>query len=161
MNCKRMETRWIEYLDGRLRENERRDVESHLHGCAVCRMRLEEFRAVSGLLDELPVEEPSAAFDIRVRSRLAAEPQPRGWWAWLSPSPRVAFAASLLLMLVVWNGSRPTDPDAYDHRMTASTDTEFRMIKDLPVLEDYDVLSNFEPLSDLGQETPVADRQNM
>ncbi|HEY1866355.1 MAG TPA: hypothetical protein VGG55_04730, partial [Candidatus Acidoferrales bacterium] len=29
------------------------------------------------------------------------------------------------------------------------SDAEFRMIKDLPVLEDYDVVANFDALSDL------------
>jgi len=45
--------------DGRLKEGERREVEKHLAACAACRLRVNEFRAVSGLLDELPVIEPS------------------------------------------------------------------------------------------------------
>jgi len=34
----------------------------HLVGCAACRVRVNEFRAVGDLLDELPVIEPSGAF---------------------------------------------------------------------------------------------------
>ena len=53
------------------------EVEKHLASCAPCRLRVKEFRAVSGLLDELPVIEPSAAFDTRVHALVAAEPEPK------------------------------------------------------------------------------------
>jgi hypothetical protein len=136
-------------------------VETHLAACAACRRRADEFRAVSGLLDELPVIEPSPAFDVRVRARVAA-PSRQGWLAWLTPSPRVALAATLLLMLTLWIAG-PKDIDRYDHASNfpaQNSDEDFRMIKDLPVLEDYDVLSNFEPLADLPQQPPV-ENQNM
>ncbi len=151
MNCSRMENRILPYVDGRLKEGERREVETHLAACAVCRLRVEEFRAVSGMLDELPKVEPSPAFDARLHARIAAEPSRQSWWAWLAPSPRVAFAASLLLLLVVWTASRPTDPDSYPHVAASSmgANADIRMMKDLPVLEDFDVLSNFEPLTEL------------
>ncbi len=158
MNCARLDERLIPYLDGKLAAGERREVEAHLAACAACRRRADEFRAVTGLLDELPVVEPSPAFDVRVRARVAAAPPRQSWWAWLTPSPRVAFAATLLLMLTVWTASRPPELDVYNHGQSgpvpASADEDFRMIKDLPVLEDYDVLSNFEPLADLPQEAP-------
>lgn len=165
MNCARMEERLIPYLDGRLSEREHRKVETHLAACAACRLRAEEFRAVTGLLGELPQVEPSGAFDARVRARVAAEPQRQAWWAWLTPSPRVAFAASLLLVLVTWTASRPPDKDTYAYHVAPavtaqSQDEDFRIIKDLPVLEDYDVLANFEPLSDLPQQQP-ADNPDM
>src|SRR6266568_5634541 len=99
MNCTRIETKLMAYLDGRSNARERREVEAHLKTCALCRERAEEFRSVSSLLEELPQIEPSAAFDVRVRARVAAEPESRGWLAWLTPSPRVAFAAMLLLAL--------------------------------------------------------------
>jgi anti-sigma factor RsiW len=145
MSCGKMESRILEYLDGRLKENERLDVEKHLAACAACRLRAAEFRAVSGLLDELPVIEPSPAFDARVHALVAAEPAQQSRWEWLQFSPRVAFA-SLLLLLTVWVGFnskqqplQPWDPNTADAQM----------MQDLPVLEDHDVLSNFEPLKDL------------
>jgi anti-sigma factor RsiW len=145
MNCARMESRILPYLDGRLKEDERAEAEKHLAACAVCRLRVNEFRSLSGLLDELPKIEPSADFDLRMQARIAAEPPRQSWWAWLAPSPRVAFAASLLLLATVWVASRPAEQGL---NLTAP-DTELRMMKDLPVLEDYDVLANFEPLPDL------------
>ena len=95
MSCEKMESRILSYIDGRLKESERPDVEKHLAACASCQLRVEEFRAVSGLLDELPVIEPSPAFDARVHALVAAEPVKQSWWAWLRVSPRVAFAASV------------------------------------------------------------------
>jgi anti-sigma factor RsiW len=140
MSCSRMENKILGYVDGRLKEGERLEMEKHLSTCAACRLRVNEFRAVTGLLDELPVIEPSAAFDLRVHARVAAEPAKQSWWAWLTPSPRVVLAASMLLFAIVWIGSRPIE-----HPPIAE--------QDLPVVEnaDYDVISSFAPLADLSQ----------
>ena len=78
MSCNWMENRILPYVDGRLKENERREVETHLESCTACRLRVNEFRAVSGLLDELPAIEPSAAFDLRVHAA-AVVAQARCW----------------------------------------------------------------------------------
>ena len=147
MSCERMESRVLGYIDGRLKESEKREVEKHLATCSPCRMRVEEFRAVSGLLDELPVIEPSREFDARVRALVAAEPVKQNWWAWLKVSPRVAFAATMLLLACVWFGyERPqTQPLPWKDPVVADE----QMMKDLPVLEDHDLLSNFEPLKEL------------
>lgn len=160
MSCEKMESRILSYLDGRLKEGERLDVEKHLAECAACRVRVNEFRAVSGLLDELPAIEPSGAFDTRVRALVAAEPVKRNRWAWLMIPPRVAFASSMLLLATLWVGfhSRnqvvplPIDPAQADAQL----------MQDLPVLEDHDTLSNFEPLKDLpGPAYDDSDSQKM
>src|SRR5262245_4282973 len=102
MSCERMESRILAYMDGRLNESERAQVQRHLDACAVCRVRATEFSSVNDLLDELPMIEPSPAFDVRVRARIAAEPEKQSWWAWLRPSPRIALASSLLLLATVF-----------------------------------------------------------
>ncbi|HVH59887.1 MAG TPA: zf-HC2 domain-containing protein [Candidatus Sulfotelmatobacter sp.] len=135
MSCSRMENKILGYVDGRLKDSERLEVEKHLAACAACRLRVNEFRAVSGLLDELPMIEPSAAFDLRIHARVAAEPVKQGWWAWLMPAPRVAVAAAMLVAAMVWVGTRHNQPQIAQD--------------DIPVLENYDVLSNFEPLTEL------------
>ncbi len=147
MSCEKMETRILAYVDGRLKEGERAEVEKHLAGCAACRVRVNEFRAVTDLLDELPVIEPSGAFNARVHALVAAEPErKRSWFAWFTPSPRIAFMASMLLLATVWLGARsgPEPPQIAP--------------PDLSVVEnaDYDVISSFAPLSDLSQ-TPDDD----
>jgi len=65
------------------------------------------------------------------------------------PQPRAAFAASLLLLATIWIGSRPGNvnvPNGGPNGPTAQIDPN-----DLPVLENYDILANFEPLEDLPQ----------
>src|SRR5277367_5477849 len=116
MSCTRMENKIMGYVDGRLKESERLDVEKHLAACGACQLRVNEFRTVSSLLDEVPQIEPSAAFDVRVRARVAAEPVKQGWWAWFTPSPRVAFAASLLLLATVWIGYRDSQLPGIDQK---------------------------------------------
>ncbi|HEY6268881.1 MAG TPA: zf-HC2 domain-containing protein [Candidatus Acidoferrum sp.] len=140
MSCGRLENKVLGYVDGRLKEGERLEMEKHLSTCAACQLRVNEFRAVNVLLDELPMIEPSAAFDIRMQARVAAEPAKQGWWAWFMPAPRVAFAAATLLLATVWMGSRPFEPPAIAEQ-------------DLPVVNsaDYDVISSFAPLADLSQ----------
>jgi len=158
MSCKKMESRIFGYVDGRLKESERLDVEKHLETCAACRLRVNEFRAVSGLLDELPVVEPSPAFDARVHALVAAEPVKQDWWAWLRVSPRVAFVASMLLVAALWIGFYQRSPVVMPEFNQQEADAQ--MMQDLPVLEDHDMLSNFEPLKDLpGQADDDSDSQ--
>jgi len=142
-----MESKILGYVDGRLNESERLQMEKHLATCAPCQLRVNEFRAVTSLLDELPVIQPSAAFDSRVHARVAAEPAKQSWWAWFAPSPRVAFAASMLLLATLWIGykTQPVLP------WVDQKEADMQMLQDMPVLEDHDVISNFEPLKDLPQ----------
>ena len=149
MSCEKMETRILGYVDGRLKESERLDAEKHLGACAACRLRVNEFRAVGSLLGELPMIMPSEGFDARVHALVAAEPVKQSWWAWLNFSPRIAFAASVLLLATLWMGfySRTVAPPP------AINDAQ--MMQDLPVLEDHDVLQDFEPLKSLPD--PVQD----
>jgi anti-sigma factor RsiW len=148
MSCDRMEGKILAYIDGRLKQSERLDVEKHLNACAACKLRVQEFRAVNSLLDELPQIEPSEAFDLRVYARVAAEPVKQSWWAWLHVSPRAAFAGVALALAALWIGSLPTEQPAID-------------AKDLPVVEssDYDVISSFAPLADLSQ-VPAQDEDS-
>ena len=148
MSCERMESRILAYADGRLKESERAEVQKHLDACAVCRVRATEFSAVTDLLDELPVIEPSPAFDVRVRARIAAEPvKQNGWASWVGfrPSPRIAFAASMLLAAIIWIGySSGTAP-----LPISPEEANEGLMQDIPVMEDHDTLSNFEPLKEL------------
>ena len=58
--------------------------------------------------------------------------------------PRVAFAASMLLLASIWIGTRPVGPPQVAQ-------------EDIPVLENYDVLSNFDVLTELPQPAQVDD----
>lgn len=148
MSCERMEGRILEFVDGRLKEGERRELQKHLESCAVCQLRVQEFSAVSGLLDELPMIEPSPAFDARVHALVAAEPVKKSWWTWsFLPAPRVVLAGAMLLVATVWVSMH----QPRGNTMPVNS-------PDLAVLENYDVISNFEPLTELPQ--PVQPEDN-
>lgn len=152
MNCERLEGRLVSYMDGRAGEKDRRTVESHLAQCAACRARVAGFEGVWGMLGELPPSEPSPAFEARLRARLAAEPVRTDFWAGLIellPAPRLALAVTLLAAFSIWISSRP--PVISQSPSVNSSEAEFRMIQDLPALENYDVLSSLDVLS----QTPV------
>jgi anti-sigma factor RsiW len=146
--CAAMEGKLVEYLDGRAKPAERRAVEEHLAGCPACRNRAEDFRALWDALDDLPAISPSPAFDASLRARIAAEPVRSGLWGWL-PSPRLAFAVTALVAMSVWMASMPRIT-INDPAMTGvAGEADFGMIRDLPVLENYEVLSTFDALSEL------------
>jgi len=156
MKCEDVEKGLIAYVDAGATAAERRDVEAHLVTCAACRARVEAFRSVSALLGEVPPAEPSFGFDARVRQRIAAEPQ-RGWLgsAWFAPQARLAFSAAMLVALTVWLVKLPTNPSQGTvttptaAAVAASSDQDFDAVKDLGVLENYDVVTNMDALSQL------------
>jgi anti-sigma factor RsiW len=156
MSCARIENRILGYIDGRLKESDQREVEKHLAACPACTVRVNEFRMVGSLLDELPMIEPSAAFDVRLQARIAAEPVKQDWWSWLGAAPRVLVAASMLLLASVWVGHHP---DATNVASNATEDFQQQTVQDqdLPVLENYDILANFEPLTELSQADSSSD----
>ena len=149
--CEFIETKLVEYLDGRARPAERHAVEDHLAGCATCRARVGEFRAVWSALEDVQEISPSPSFDALLRQRIAAEPARRTFWHWI-PSPRLAFAVTALVAASVWLSSMPrvsTNSLEASPFAPVAAESDFGMIRDLPVLENYDVVSKFDALSEL------------
>jgi anti-sigma factor RsiW len=161
--CAALESKLIEYLDGRAQPAERHAVEQHLVGCAACRARAEEFRTLWSALDDLPAISPSPSFDASLRQRIAAEPSRRRFWDWL-PSPRLAFAITALVAMSVWLSSTPQKianpvvPVQVSQATQIPPESDFGMIRDLPVLENFDVVSKFDALSEL-PDTPAGAAQ--
>jgi anti-sigma factor RsiW len=149
MNCKAVTSYSIAYLDGNIDPRRRREVEAHLAQCGGCRERAREFRQIWGTLEEAPTLRPSPGFDAAVHARIAQEGSRRGLWGWfVVPAPGLAVGVMALLVCSVWLSSLP--PAGHTPMPVSSTsDAEFRMIADLPVLEDYDVLAEFEALSEV------------
>jgi anti-sigma factor RsiW len=155
--CEFIESKLVEYLDGRAQPAERHAVEDHLAGCASCRTRVAEFRSVWSALDDVQEISPSAFFDALLRQRIAAEPARRSFWHWI-PSPRLAFAVTALVATSVWLSSMPrvtTNTQEASPFAQVAAESDFGMIRDLPVLENYDVVSKFDALSELPA-SPVA-----
>jgi anti-sigma factor RsiW len=153
--CASIEGKLAGYLDGRAQPAERRAVEEHLSACAACRARAEEFGALWSALDDLPEISPSPSFDAALRARIAAEPARRSFWN-VMPSPRLAFAVTSLVAMSVWLSSTPrvkvgptSASDSSPSVQQATANLDFGMIRDLPVLENYDVISKFDALTEL------------
>jgi hypothetical protein len=93
-----------------------------------------------------------------VRARVSAEPVKQSWWAWMQPSPRIAFAASMLLLAMLWVGYRSQAPTA---PLISPEEADASMMQDISVMEDHDTLANFEPLKALPEpvDTEDADHQ--
>ena len=161
MKCEEVSKGLIAYLDRRADSAERAEMEEHLAACADCRTRAEEFRQLWNVMDELPAIEPSFGFDARVRQRVAAEPR-RRWFESLVPQPRLALSTALLVVLMVWVAKLPTRNTVNPGMggtigANASAEQDFNAIKDLGVLENYDVVTKMDALSELA---PTAAKQS-
>jgi anti-sigma factor RsiW len=153
MNCSEVSKGLVAYLDRRASSAERQEMEGHLAACEDCRLRAEQFRALWGVMDEMPIVEPSFGFDARVRQRVAAEPA-RGWLGWLVPQPRLALSAALLAVMAVWMvKTTPVNRTAGDMAPAGGIQQvqqeDFNAIKNLDVLENYDVVTSMDALSQL------------
>ena len=101
---------FIQYLDGRLNEAARAELDRHLAACADCRGRVDELRGVMGVLGEWQAAGPSPRFDAALRARLAEEPASAPpWFAW-RPAYAAGLAAAAVLVLGVYLWP-PTAPD--------------------------------------------------
>ena len=156
MRCEDVQRELIAYAGGAGGRAGRSRMDDHLSTCPACQAKAEEFRALSIVLDELPSVEPSFGFDARVCAAVATEPK-RGWFSWL-PQPRLALSAAFLVALSVWVVKM--EPERLGAPVSPSTDAavqqeDFNAIKDLGVLENYDVVTNMDALSELAPAQPA------
>ncbi len=160
MNCKDYETLWIPYLDGKLAPGPRETVELHLSACAVCADRVKGFSEVFGMLGEWPGIEPSPSFNARLEQRLAQEAKAAsGWevllWPVRQPVLAVAMLAviSLAVVLLRYSPAPPeiatSQPNQPVEATLVSEVDEMALYRNLHVLEDWEVLRNFEVLQEL------------
>ena len=166
MNCKQVESRLIDYLDGRLARQEREAVEFHARSCSSCEERIVGLNDVFTLLDSWNGISPSSAFNDRLEQRLEAEASKMGWWGRLFPrllpvpvgNPTFAvvlFAVVSLAAILIRYAPTPSEKVAdaprepYVASVAAGVD-DLTLYRKLPVLEDLDVLRNFEVLQELG-----------
>jgi hypothetical protein len=152
MKCEEVSKELIGYLNQRAGSGQRPDLEVHLKECADCRKRAEEFRGIWDVMDGLPAIEPSFGFDARVRQRVAAEPR-RRWFGSFVPQPRLALSIGLLVALMVLVVRLPLNNPVPAVTTATTQQEDFNAIKNLGVLENYDVVTKMDALSEL---MPVA-----
>ncbi len=157
MKCEQISNELIAYVDGHASARARHEVKEHLAGCVACRARLAEMRKVWTVLDEAPAIEPSFGFDARLRQRIAAEPRRSRFFS-LMPRPRLALSMALLAALTILVVRLPLGNTVGQRATVAAQQEDFNAIKNLGVLEDYDVVTKLSALSDLAP-TAVSDSQ--
>jgi len=98
-----------------------------------------------------------------VRARVQQEASRGGFWSWIRPSPRMAFAVTALLIASVWLSSFQPGRLSVPGQAAAvqSSEADFGAIKNLSVLEDYDVLTSFDALSELPVQPQSAEPQSL
>ncbi|MBC8104888.1 MAG: zf-HC2 domain-containing protein [Cytophagales bacterium] len=121
LDCKKIQPRLSEYVDGALDGETTWSLKRHLSSCAVCSQVESDLRGTSSLLRSLPEAGPSLDFEARLAKRLAdqvLEPRRaplldrlRDWW-YDAPYARpavtsgLAVAALLPIAFVAFGGSR-------------------------------------------------------
>ncbi|MDE3109792.1 MAG: zf-HC2 domain-containing protein [Acidobacteriota bacterium] len=156
MKCEEVSKELVTYIDGRTGTGTRR-IEEHLAVCEACRTRAEEFRKISMVLDEVPAIEPSFGFDARLRQRIAAQPR-RPRFVWFVRQPRLALSMALLAALTIMVAKLPLGNPVARPGSAAVQQEDFNAIRNLGVLENYDVVTKLGALSDLTA-MPVNDAQ--
>ena len=134
------------------------ETEQHLHSCAECAGKLQEFRKTMALLDEWQAPEPSPYFDVRFQARLReemAKPQ-AGWLQWIR---RPALAVSLAAILVVGVSFFRGDGTLRHSQVNTVANLQVQpgtAVSDLQTLDKNDDLySDFDVLDDLQVQSDV------
>ncbi len=166
-----------------LEPREEAEARAHLAECAQCREALEEYRELDAVLEEWKPVEPAPWFDARVRQAVqsigaAQDPSSFFGLAWVRRLVPVLVmvllvTASLAILRVRTphpvsphtvdqappqaTAPAPTPPEAVQPEAAAGEE-ELRLYRNLPILEDYDMLAEFDVLSELPKgDTKVAD----
>lgn len=102
MNCDEIQKHLSEYLDNRLDDAQRREIEKHLASCPRCLPEAKLLSAgIKGVAD-LPEVEPPAGFSQRVMARIRAEAEKPTLWARLFQpfKIKIPLHATALLLVV-------------------------------------------------------------
>jgi len=102
------------FYDGELPERERRQVETHLSGCAECRRVCEEWKKIAGAIFRPVAVQTSEAFVQRVMESLPEEEalpsRSRITFRWLAPA--FSLAAAGLALILAWPGGNEVSAEA-------------------------------------------------
>lgn len=164
MTCREIEIRAIAYMDGRLLPQEREAMEQHFQSCPACAEQMQGFVQVSDLLGGWEDMQPSPGFHARLEQRLQ-ETASAGWWEsfWSRllpvPAPSPVFATVFLVVLLVsamLMRYSPAPVETIARQQPAATASagsqgvdELTLYQNLALLEDWEVVTNFEVLQEL------------
>ncbi len=176
MNCLERE-KLIAYRHQLLDGREEGAVRAHLAECGRCRAALDEYRRLDSVLEEWKAIEPTPGFDTRLRAALersATAPASSLWglrWSpiwgfgslrWLAPALALAVVVVVSVVALRLRPPHPAPGSAVPQvaqvpvpsagvgaPSEADADEELGLYRNLPILEDYDMLADFDVLSEL------------
>jgi anti-sigma factor RsiW len=175
MKCNHRETLFL-FVHQMLGPVEADVVRRHVADCAHCARAADEFRKLDAALDDWIAAGPSPWFDTTLRARVAASEQRNsgffGFGRVRALAAGVAAMALILIAVVVFNHQKVAEinqPPSSQQRPVAITtgprvpatteaarqplpaEEQLKMDENLRVLEDYEVVANFDALSELPQ----------
>ena len=175
MKCNDRE-KLFQYVHQMLQPEEAEVVRGHLAGCADCARAANEYCRLDTALDEWSAAEPSPWFDAKVRARVAAGREKNTEFFGFGRLRVLAAGAAALALIVVAvvvfshrgvvenqhgtavqqqpvaTAAPPQQPPATEAaRQPLPAEEQLKMDENLRVLEDYEVVANFDALSELPQ----------
>lgn len=175
MKCIEREKLFL-FTHGMLASEEAGRMRRHIAGCGECARAAEEYRLLGSALDDWNTAEPSPWFDAKVRARVAASENGKSGFfgSGRLRALAVGVAAVVLIMVavVVFNHPKVAEinqPASSQQQPVATSaqpepsekiealkkplpaDEQLKMDENLSVLEDYEVVANFDALSELPQ----------
>ena len=106
MDCKKVRKKLSSYLDNEINLDQKSKIKEHLKKCKACSSWLKQLRQIQSLVQKIPSQKPEPGFYERLSSRLskkkiALKERLFGWgYSWRF-SPRIAIAASIILILSI------------------------------------------------------------
>ncbi len=157
-----------------LEPDEEGEVRAHVSGCAHCRGIVEQYGKLETALEEWKPVEPSPWFDERLRAAVerAEAPSSAGWLGllgvrWLAPALATVLVVvgSVVVLRQFRHASHPALSQVGQKATAAAAPAqapaqpeaseaeagqeELSLYRNLAILEDYDMLADFEVLSEL------------
>jgi len=123
MTCKKLRNKLSAYLDGELKNREKRKVQSHLRQCQVCREQLGQLQKIAILMQNLPSQKAPTDLEARILKKTILDQgklekkliDVRVLWQIFRPGLQKAFVGAAVLVVIVgcclylWNFSSPPE----------------------------------------------------
>lgn len=114
MNCKKIKSFFIEYINGGLNSEDTRIVDAHLSSCETCRTEVEKMKSILFKLDDIPLEEPSPNLKKNINNmidsynlgmnKISGEPwiEKVSKWieTWWPKRPLIQFATTVSVLII-------------------------------------------------------------
>jgi hypothetical protein len=100
MNCKKFEKWILLAFDGRLRNDEMKELGEHIQSCPLCSATQEEYRAILNTLKAKDFPQPKPYFWERLQSKLEERRKVEPWLLWKQWGMRTIPVTFLLILLL-------------------------------------------------------------